>query len=47
MYKFNLNQKEIMKKLVKKEMKNFVILKTIELVKIKGGESISVDNDFD
>ncbi|NOQ27451.1 MAG: ComC/BlpC family leader-containing pheromone/bacteriocin [Bacteroidales bacterium] len=35
-----------MKTLVKK-MRNFYILKTKELVKIKGGESIPVGNDFD
>jgi hypothetical protein len=35
--------KTLVKKTEKKEMKNFVILKTKELVKIKGGESISVD----
>ena len=35
--------KKLVKKNEKKEMKNFVILKTEELVKIKGGESIPID----
>jgi hypothetical protein len=35
------------KKNRKKEMKNFVILKTKELVKIKGGEGTPIDEDFD
>ena len=35
--------KNLVKKIEKKEMKNFVILKTKELVKIKGGESDSID----
>ena len=39
--------KTLVKKTEKKEMKNFVILKTKELVKIKGGESTSIDEDFD
>ena len=39
--------KTLVKKTEKKEMNFFIILKTNELVKIKGGESIPVDNDFD
>ena len=36
---------KLVKKIVKKEMKNFVVLKTKELVKIKGGESTPIDED--
>ena len=39
--------KTLVKKAEKKEMKNFVNLKTKELVKIKGGQGTPIDEDFD
>ncbi|NOQ26270.1 MAG: ComC/BlpC family leader-containing pheromone/bacteriocin [Bacteroidales bacterium] len=39
--------KNLVKKTEKKEMKNFDILKTTELVKIKGGQGTPIDKDFD
>ncbi|NOQ26320.1 MAG: ComC/BlpC family leader-containing pheromone/bacteriocin [Bacteroidales bacterium] len=38
--------KTLVKKIEKKEMKNFVVLKTKELVKIKGGQSIPIDEEI-
>ena len=38
--------KTLVKKTEKKEMKNFDIVKTKELFKIKGGESTPVDNEI-
>ncbi|NOQ27832.1 MAG: ComC/BlpC family leader-containing pheromone/bacteriocin [Bacteroidales bacterium] len=39
--------KKLVKKIKKKEMRNFVILKTKELVKIKGGQSIPIEIEID
>ncbi|NOQ27831.1 MAG: ComC/BlpC family leader-containing pheromone/bacteriocin [Bacteroidales bacterium] len=38
--------KKLVKKIEKKEMKIFVILKTKELVKIKGGEADPIDGEI-
>ncbi|NOQ26319.1 MAG: ComC/BlpC family leader-containing pheromone/bacteriocin [Bacteroidales bacterium] len=38
--------KTLVKKIEKKEMKIFVILKTKELVKIKGGQGTPIDNEI-
>jgi hypothetical protein len=38
--------KNFVKKIEKKEMKNFDILKTKELVKIKGGEGTPIGNEI-
>ena len=37
--------KTLVKKIEKKEMKKFDILKTTELIKIKGGQSTPIDED--
>ncbi|NOQ27833.1 MAG: ComC/BlpC family leader-containing pheromone/bacteriocin [Bacteroidales bacterium] len=39
--------KNLVKKTEKKEMRNFVILKTKELVKIKGGQGTPIDHEID
>jgi hypothetical protein len=39
--------KTFTKRKVKKTVKNFNILKTIELLHIKGGDGTEIDKDFD